>query len=160
MNRVAIAYHEAGHVVIALELGVAVKRATIKPGDKVHGQVDHSALLTRRDIRVVGHHRDTPHQRDKFEKLAIICLAGPMAQRRYAPKSWRHWHGASDYCLFGAVARNLGGNGRALKQYTELLMVWTDTCVDRRWLEIEHVAAALLERETLGEQDIKSIALG
>jgi hypothetical protein len=83
-----------------------------------------------------------------------------MAQRRYAPKSWRDWHGASDYCLFGAVARDLSGNGRALKQFTELLLVWTDTCVDRRWLDVERVAMALLERETLGEQDIKSIALG
>ena len=158
MNRGAIAYHEAGHVVIALELGVAVKRATIKSGDGVHGQVDHAASLTRRDIRAIDKSGDARHQRDKFEKLAMICLAGPIAQRRYAPRSWRQWHGASDYCQFGAVVRYLGGRGRVLEQYTQLLMVWTDTRVDRCWPDIERVAAALLERETLDERDIRSIA--
>ncbi len=100
MNRAATAYHEAGHAVIANSLHVPLKSVTIKPGDGYSGMLHHAPVLTRRDIRKINEYSETPHQRDRMEKLAMICLAGPMAQRRYAPRSWRRWHGEADFYLY------------------------------------------------------------
>ena len=82
----------------------------------------------------------------------MILLAGPMAQRRYAPRSW---HGEGDYRLYGDIMLKLGGGGKALDLYCQLLICWTENLVDQRWEQIEKVAAALLEQETLAEQKVR-----
>ena len=54
-----IAIHEAAHAVIAMELGVQVQYATIKPESEFLGQVEHAEATARQG--------------------AMIAMAGPMA---------------------------------------------------------------------------------
>jgi len=152
--REAMAYHEAGHAVVAISLGIQVKKVTIKPTRDFHGRVTHAPVLTARDIRRINEGSETPHTRDRMEKLAMVCLAGPMAQQRFKPRSWRDWHGASDFEHYGDIVLKLGGGGESLRLYGELLTVWTESKLNLWWPTVELVAAELLECETLGCQDV------
>jgi hypothetical protein len=59
-----IAIHEAAHAVIAMELGVQVQHATIKPDSEFLGQVEHGDATARQG--------------------AMIAMAGPMAAAMFA----------------------------------------------------------------------------
>ena len=72
----------------------------------------------------------------------MICLAGPMAQRRYAPRSWRSWHGAGDFDVYTEILLKLGGGGKSLDLYGQLLECWTEGRVNHWWQDIERVAEA------------------
>lgn len=71
-TRAIAAYHEAGHAVIAHKLGADVCRVSIED--------DSGRTQIKRLGRGVG----------RIERIILINLAGPYAQRRYAPRSrWR-----------------------------------------------------------------------
>jgi hypothetical protein len=60
----ATALHEAAHAIIALELGVPVEYATIEPCGNTIGHVKHGEATA--------------------EQEAIIAMAGPMADTKFA----------------------------------------------------------------------------
>jgi hypothetical protein len=72
------AYHEAGHAVLALAWQATVRRATIKPRGALRGRVIFDS-----------------HLGPKADLMMLIALAGPFAQRRFAPKS--DWIAPSDF---------------------------------------------------------------
>jgi hypothetical protein len=83
------AYHEAGHAVLALACQAIVRRATIKPRGNRRGRVIFDS-----------------HLGPKADLMMLIALAGPFAQRRFAPKS--DWIAASD---FNSVLRTIFDKG-------------------------------------------------
>src|ERR1700689_3615960 len=83
------AYHEAGHAVLALVCQATVRRATIKPRGALRGRVIFNS-----------------HLGPKADLMMLIALAGPFAQRRFAPKS--DWIAASD---FNSVLKTIYDNG-------------------------------------------------
>ena len=71
-TRAIAVYHEAGHAVMAHKLGAKVCRVSIED--------DSGRTQIKRLGRGVG----------RTERIILINLAGPYAQRRYAPRSrWR-----------------------------------------------------------------------
>lgn len=72
------AYHEAGHVVMAIALGARVTRVTIEPendeGPRRYG-----------DTRVVWRRRE---DKSFFASLALTALAGPVAEMIYVGEPW------------------------------------------------------------------------
>jgi hypothetical protein len=86
-----IAYHEAGHAVIALGFGESVRRATIKPRAGSRGQV-------------------TLGGRQCGETALYITLAGPLAQRRFAPRS--NWL-TGDFAIAEKMIFGKGSSGTA-----------------------------------------------
>jgi hypothetical protein len=75
--REAVAYHEAGHAVIANYLEVPFSRASIEERE------GHS--LGRVDVKPDW------RRRDWVEPYCVAALAGSFAQRRYNPRSqWRY----------------------------------------------------------------------
>lgn len=122
----AIAYHEAGHAVACLALGVRVKRIDAK--------------RTRRGDPYVDH--DPPRGATARRTDCVIALAGPEAERRalgldYADESMS----PTDY----ATARRFLERADLF----ESIGVWADvqSIVARRWLQIETIAKALLSGE-------------
>src|SRR5947209_17548668 len=89
-NRKALAYHEAGHAVASLTLGVAVKKATVQAGNGFAGRVTHHRTLPR-DWAALS-----PVQETQFYRHLTVVLAGDAAQRRIAPRSVRRHQGETD----------------------------------------------------------------
>lgn len=147
----ASAYHEAGHAVAAVFFSLPVYSATILPdkGDDVRHQ---NPMLGG----VLEHvHNVTAKRRDLKERLAIVALAGPRAQKQHNVHGYRCYHGAADYDNATKLAMRVaqGSEGATL-----LLKYWqwsTDGLVRARWPEIAAVAAALLEHGTLKPMAIR-----
>jgi ATP-dependent Zn protease len=148
MRRCSIAYHEAGHAVVAHRLGVEVEHVTIVPDHTCHGHCAHADLFCAR-----GHGSD----RANLERAIQICLAGPLAQawllRRYFD---RRRGGRQDYDCASGLARYLAGSAgeREFLRYQERR---TQALVDHLWSDIERVAQALLERDHLSGTEVKDI---
>ena len=88
--------------------------------------------------------------RDRIERLAIVALAGPRAQKQHDARGYGPYHGAADYDSAAKLAMRVSGgsDGASL-----LLRYWRSTASDLvrvRWPEISAVATALLERGTQG----------
>jgi hypothetical protein len=153
--KTATAYHEAGHAVAGHSLGITLYSATIVPSDDASGKVEHRSLF-RREFYFDGSDR----ARLLAERYIMTCLAGPLAHRRYALKSWRRWHAEDDHYKARGIAEMVcGGRGgeeeaAALLRY---LLVRTKRFVELplRWSQIERVAAALQQRGKLTGQEIK-----
>jgi ATP-dependent Zn protease len=148
MRRRSIAYHEAGHAVVAHRLGVEVEHVTIVPDHTSRGHFVHDDLFCARGLG---------SDRANLERAIAICLAGPLAQawllRRY---SERRCDGRQDYDCASGLARYLAGAAgeREFLRYQERR---THALVERYWNEIELVAQALIERDQLSGAEVKDI---
>ena len=105
-----IAYHEAGHAVIALGFGESVRRATIKPRAGSRGQV-------------------TLGGRQCGETALYITLAGPLAQRRFAPRS--NWL-TGDFAVAEKMIFGKGSSGTAAvkEKYLTAMVASAEQIVD------------------------------
>ncbi len=81
------AYHEAGHAVAAFFHSVGLKWVSIVPRDGSLGHVRHNPLFRTN----APDWDDSNRTRNRLETLVFVCLAGTEAQRRFAPRSVRHW---------------------------------------------------------------------
>jgi hypothetical protein len=81
----ATAYHEAGHAVIAYLLGYRPQSVTIVPTADTAGHIIHANPLHGFQLDIDGSHE----ARLRVENVVTICFAGPIAQKRYNPRSWR-----------------------------------------------------------------------
>jgi hypothetical protein len=134
------AYHEAGHAILALAFGATVRRATIKPHGKYRGRV------------FVDGHPDP-----KSELMMIIALAGPFAQRRFAPKS--HWLAASDFNRVTKMVFNKKSKASAeeKQKFLRYIVDVTEKAVTYFWNDIKVAAAALLKSETLTGDELAAV---
>lgn len=132
------AYHEAGHVVAMLSLGVPFRYATVRPKGPAKGKV----VLDRR-LRPVSPHRS-----------AVILLAGPAAEAQYAKAQGRTHR-------FNATSTDYGRAMMAAykaKKSTNSLWFEAARLVAARWSEVELVASALLASpRALTSNQIKSL---
>src|ERR1700677_4377944 len=124
------AYHEAGHAVLALVCQATVRRATIRPRGALRGRVIFDA-----------------HLEPKADLMMLIALAGPFAQRRFAPKS--DWIAASD---FNSVLKTIYDNGKGSpekkQRFLEYIVDHAQQAVAFFWNDIKVAAKALLKHET------------
>lgn len=152
------AYHEAGHAVIAYHQRLKVYSATIRPDD------DSSGRVRSQFPSLEGVHLDyddiPPRIRDRMERNARMSLAGGIAQRQFNPRSLRHYHGHSDRHSAVNLISYLTGSNKELVAWINLLRVQTEGLVKKHWPEIEAVANALIEYETLTGRQIRTILVG
>jgi hypothetical protein len=126
------AYHEAGHAVLALACQATVRRATIKPRGALRGRVIFDS-----------------HLGPKADLMMLIALAGPFAQRRFAPKS--DWIAPSD---FNSVLKAIFDKGserspEKRQKSLEYIVDHAEQAVAFFWSDIKVAARALLTHETL-----------
>jgi len=153
-----IAYHEAGHAVIGWRLRTRVRRASIRPEND--GSAGHVLMVKFRK----GWDPDLLDEyvvRRRLEPQIISLFAGVIAERRFTGR--RHnWTGAG-YDLHeaaGLVLHCVGGNpGPVFTKYSAWLWETAKERVEGHWPQIEAVAAALLESETMTGQQIRDVIL-
>ena len=143
-RRQIAAHHEAGHAVIAHMLGCRVGRVSVDE--------DSGATLIKWSGR--GEQR--------IERQILSNLAGPFAQRRFAPRS--HWRSRShdgvasgyDFDNVTGLIFDLHGKGKVAERYWAYMEARAETLVDQYWLHIESVAKALLKRGVIAG-DIRAV---
>jgi ATP-dependent Zn protease len=147
IGQCTVAYHEAGHAVVAYRLQAEIRYVTIVPDHWCAGHFTHNDLFCARGLG---------SDRANLERAIQISLAGPLAQARFHRRSYRRRHGRQDYDCATGLARYLAGSAgeREFLRYQER---YTKVLVDHYWSDIERIARALLERDELSGTEVKNI---
>ena len=144
MRRERIAFHEAGHAVVAYRLGIEVEFVTILPTHHSAGHVTHG------DLFCGGADSD----RAALERAIKISLAGPMAEALFYPR-YRRRPRSVDYVRAFGLARYLAGWGaREIIRHQERE---TKKLLNLYWNDVKQVARALLEYDELTGIAVKGI---
>ena len=151
----ATAHHEAGHAVMAFQLGVNVRGITIIPDHESAGSCLHEGLLKFQGKELVT----SPTARIKMEKLILICLAGPLAQRKFKPRSVRRYHAGSDYSAVANVALSMNGSTEQANAYIRWLeiRVKEQLYTSMTWRFVEAVASELIKNKEINGKSLPSI---
>jgi hypothetical protein len=146
----ATAFHEAGHAIAAWHAGLEIHSATIVPTPSLDGCVTHANPLYGVRLDYDG----SDEARLRAEAAIVVLLAGPAAQRRHNPRSWRSWHGASDHERAVDLATSLNSSDRAVSAHLAWLAILASDQVDSLWDLVERVARELVERHTMSGAEI------
>ena len=149
----ATAYHEAGHAVIAYLLGYKPQSATIVPTVDATGHVIHANPLHGFQLDIDG----SDEVRRRVESAITICFAGPIAQKRYSPRSWRRVHGQWDYDTIAELGLRVCGSDEQATAFIRWREIVTLDLIKANWPRIQQVARQLLEREHLSHADLDAI---
>ncbi len=143
------AYHESGHVVMALLLGARVTHATLEP-DRDDGPERYG------DVRVLWR-RASESQRSLAEKLVFTALAGPVAEMIYTGEPYHpgfvsEW--ANDWEQAFSAASFLPDERKRLMWLEEQIRRIYEMFNERYWPAIAALADSLSAHETLEEEQI------
>jgi hypothetical protein len=94
-----------------------------------------------------------------IEHAAIISLAGPVAVKRFNPRSHRHVGGGaspgklvskdSDYQQVLDLIYRVYGNGKVHDIYWRYVEARAEALVEKHWKVVKRLASALVKRETM-----------
>jgi hypothetical protein len=151
----ATAFHEAGHAVACIYENVPLLTVSIAPTKNSDGRVGHHNILHGCEIEG----EDKPHHRLRMERLVLIALAGPAAERRFSPKGYRSYGGKGDLQFAFELVSKFVGTREEHNAYFHLLKIRTRDFLHRPgvWDEITALATALLEETTLTPKRTRSI---
>jgi ATP-dependent Zn protease len=153
----AIAYHEAGHAATAYLIGMPIHSVTILPTEEASGH----CLVDMPD--------DTSSNPSALSDLAIISTAGPLAQERFTGQPCT---GGDDWQMLDAAmylrcralreedtAEDDHAQRRRYKSQAESLARaylgnW------KVWAAVAALAALLLERRTIGGEEVERLLGG
>jgi hypothetical protein len=166
-ERELVAYHEAGHAVVAHALGLPVESVTIKPSpeDDTLGSSAISAGAARREAERMA------YDYSAVWRSLVLTVAGPVAQALEAsrkpfagPSPRIDWNDAQfgmdlmdavDSCL------SLGypGEDGTVDTTAVLYEAEAAACVllRSRWGEVEDLAEHLLKAKTLSGDEVRAI---
>jgi len=142
----ATAYHEAGHVIIALANKIAVHSVSIKPEGTTLGRAFTRNVLAGRwvDCDV------STQNRLRMERYSMVLLAGPIAERKFVKSNGGRCrcHGGSDYETLIHYVSYFCGSDAMADAYIKLLheMATLEVDAPHNWSRIENLAEILIER--------------
>jgi hypothetical protein len=154
----AIAYHEAGHAVAALELGVAIRKVTIIPDADTLGKMVRGKLFgrVRPDI-------DSPSKsRPVVERQLLLLFAGHAAESRFckrssASSSLTALHASDDFRRAVALAENLCGSDEEVEAYRQWLAIRARNLVEFHWSEVEIIVGARSAKQTINGKEVRAL---
>ncbi len=151
-----IAYHEAGHAVAAWYVRVRSISLSIMPDSQSLGRLTHHSYFAG----VNPEFDDSPRCQRRLENMALVCLAGPAAQRRFNPRGYPQYvkgdyHDAVNFLSY------ISPDPDELGAHIGWIEVRARNFVrrDDMWVPIKALAAALLDRGEIPSREIKPIIL-
>lgn len=113
---VSTAYHEAGHVVAKwlFGYGCVIKRVSIVAEEDFLGVLEGGSPLSKMDSKWDSE----PEVATALENDVVILYCGPVAQKRFNPRSWREHHGSKDGKDALTLVGELGGVYRERRSLT------------------------------------------
>src|SRR5216684_2629494 len=152
------AYHEAGHVVMAVMNRIPLRDATIltsysaasagttrlSPTGAISKQFSKKGKLGEREYK-------------QILRRAFFDVAGEIAERRFAPQSWRTRHSRTDLENISRLLESIGLSGARLRTVANAIAIIADQVVTNHWPRVEAVAEALLQRHTLTGAEVRRI---
>jgi hypothetical protein len=137
-SREITAHHEAGHVVVALALGLPVTSVSIEALGSSLGRF--SMPVPDEDWGPLE-----PEDVGYFESQIVVLFAGPFAERRHGhSRCWRS-HGCNDFSSAADLLDHLDCLPGSRRARVSSLQQRADLLVERRWPAICHMAHMLLE---------------
>jgi hypothetical protein len=155
----AAAYHEAGHAVMCHLMHLRIKSISIGADELYGGETTHENPF-RATNRVSG---DTIRTRLQVEKTIMLCLAGPLAQEKYAPRNpSRDYGGTIDFDTASTLAIQFFRSSKTAAAYISFAREWVRQRLDepRIWAAVERLASALLEQQRISGRQAESIIRG
>jgi hypothetical protein len=151
--RLAAAYREAGHIVAALTQSHVSHSAAFVRTVEFRGPIGR-----KNSLRATKLESKSDPARPRVERAILVRLAGPAAQKRHAPKSWRSWHGESDLKQALDLARSVSSSPSQAHALVAWLAKAADDLIAARWSLVKRVASALIEGSPLSAAQIRRIA--
>lgn len=145
---VAVAYHEAGHAVMAVSLGRSIQKATIVPAQIQTGGV-RLGTVKMHQVRNQGTH-------DMLEDSVMILFAGMVAEAQFTG-SYCPGGAASDLRAIERLLATRANTQRQLEKLHRRMLDKTEHMLGDQVHEkaIELVAAQLLEHQTIKGRLVK-----
>ena len=149
-----IAYHEAGHALLAVLLGGAVRLATIEP-------YRDDGPVRQGDTQIIW--RRMPGDDREYAKTGVhVCLAGPVAEMIYSGEPYHpgfvaEW--ADDWKTAWDLAGALHVDERKRLNYLEEVTarLYRQLEQENVWAALAAIADNLLAHETLEGEQIEEI---
>ncbi len=152
-----IALHEAGHAVASCCLQCPILGVTIIPQAGSLGHVKHAPINW---LNEQGAFHDTPDNRRSVESRIVISYSGPLASRKFQPRSYWRKGGRSDFITAKMLMDPLQCSDKRYNSlYERLLWRRAELLVDERWHEINAVADALLSHGMLDLKELEETIL-
>ena len=149
----ATAYHEAGHAVAAWHQRIRINSLSIAEDDISKGRLSHEYHFTgiRPDLDM------SPRAQRRIENMAMVCFAGPHAQRKAFPRSWRNHHGRSDFHQATDLLSYVDPDPETLEIYVKLVDARAQKFVagPSVWMLIDRLANDLLERRKMTGREVR-----
>lgn len=155
----SVAYHEAGHVVVRWHCRLRMpKYVTIIPNEEYLGHVFGPKFPGSFDF---GETHWSGRIQLQLERGIRSIWGGPLAQKKFHPRGFRHAHAAEDYSQMVDLALALGGDGETASAYMKLLELQTRNLLNQGhiWQYVEAVAEALIEQEKISGKQVNEIIL-
>lgn len=154
-QEIKTAYHEAGHAVARVRLGLSIKKVTIVEKDDSYGHVAFQYPKWLKPDRM----ELTPSRRIKIENEIIAGLAGHATELIYSGRN--NWSGSSsDRDRLIDLALYITGSEAQLNAYLNWLQIRTIDFLQApfNWLAVENVAQELIKKGSLTAQEVKIIS--
>ncbi|MHA1554171.1 MAG: hypothetical protein ACTSU0_07150 [Alphaproteobacteria bacterium] len=149
------AYHEAGHAVAAWRCRVRTKSLSIVPEPDSAGRHIRHPYFGGINLEIDS----SPRAQRRVENMALVCCAGPAAQRRFEPKRFRIYHAQGDWYEAINLLSYLTDDDEVLSAHFKLidLRARKFVAVPFNWMLIENLAAALLDRRQLTGKEVRAV---
>lgn len=155
----ATAYHEAGHAVAGVMLGVEFTVLSIVARGNKLGRVDFGPFRRRHAVQIRQVRSWTPemqgYARSRQDRFVTVVLAGPCAHRHFTPRGcWRQGGSSDIERAMEMLERQADGNRMMATAHFRLLWRRAEAVVNTYWVTIDAVAKAALEHRRLSHQDV------
>ncbi len=149
-----LAYHEAGHAVVAILEGLHVKSVSIRRGS--------GGLSDSRSFFVYGYHFRNGWEKRMIARSCILgVLAGTAAEQQYSPEATetlshddfnQAFELSREFAVLPRSAKCIGDDAHLA--YLERLQKEAARLVRKNWRAVVAVAEALMEKKTLKAEEL------
>lgn len=151
-NLQSAAYHEAGHAVACWKLRIGIKEISIN--SDASGSITHTPVL-----KLDENYDKRSGRRARVESMVMVCMAGPIAQKLFNTRGYRHYHSESDReGIDYFLSQQTGGFDKEFYAYRHLLEIRTENLLKQplHWGMVKALAEALLKTKVLKRKKIRN----